>query len=57
MQTGAGPMRMVFVSPSARPMKISGITMFSYRMVWCSPIQNSVNPSSSARTISSRSSS
>ena len=44
MQTGAGPIRIVFVSPRARPMKISGITMFSYFIVWCSPIQNSVKP-------------
>ena len=32
-QTGAGPRRMRLVSPRARAMKISGITMFSYFIV------------------------
>ena len=38
-------------------MKTSGTTIDSYFMVWCSPIQNSLKPSSSARTTSSMSSS
>ena len=56
-QTGAGPRRMRSVSPRTRPMKTSGTTIDSYFMVWCSPIQNSLKPSSSARTTSSMSSS
>ena len=56
-QMGAGPMRMLLVSRIAAAMKISGLTMFSYAIVWCSPIQNSLKPISSVRTISSMSSS
>ena len=54
---GAGPMCMVLVCGMAAAMNSSGMVMFSYAMVWCSPIQNSSNPNSSARMASSMSSS
>ena len=45
------------VSLIAAAMNNSGIGMFSNAIVWCSPIQNSSKPSSSARITSSMSSS
>ena len=55
--TGAGPMWMLFVCGIAAAMNSSGMVMFSYAIVWCSPIQNSSKPNSSARMTSSMSSS
>ena len=50
-------MWMFLVCGMVAAMNSSGMVMFSYAIVWCSPIQNSSKPISSARMANSMSSS